>query len=547
MFDIVRGNLRTKLLLLLVSTLAVIFLAVWIGLSSMSGVISEYSSAVNTTVRYSNEVSAINVRFKTQVQEWKNTLITGRDPEQREKYWGRFNENAQKIQAAYKKLLNEMDSGDAGYNNLAKFANSYPPMIAAYKNGYQEFVAANYDISVGDKAVSGIDREPSNNLSDAVEDMISGINKTSEEIEANADSAWTITISVLVVSLIAGCSIFVWFIDVKILRPLDEVTEVSRLIASGDFTSHIAIEKQDQIGQLANNFSLIQNDLSKMLAAIVKDLGELRSLTGQLFDAFSNVKTSLDNQFVETNRVTDSMTEMASIGERIGQSVGQANEFVRNSTEQTADGLKMFEGNVDTSQSMLDATNDASEIIVNLKKDTDDIGSVVSVINGIAEQTNLLALNAAIEAARAGESGRGFAVVADEVRSLANKTQESTEQISRNINKLQQAADSAVSAMTEGKDKAVASVEQIQQSQQFMKELAEVFGKIANLNQQVDEAVSNQQHQSNVVHQGLTQISNLGETSQREAKTMEAASQVLAKVLDHIHEATQGFKLKGTK
>lgn len=546
MVDFVRSNIRTKLLLLLIATLAVIIVAVWIGLNSMSGVISEYSSAVNTTVKHSNEVAAINVRFKTQVQEWKNTLIRGSNPEQREKYWGRFNENAEKIKASYETLLKEMESDQPGYANLSKFARSYPPMIEAYKSGYQQFVNANYDIAIGDKAVSGIDREPSKNLSDAAADMIAGISETSQEIESHAATAWTLTLTVLAIALVAGCAIFIWFIDIKILRPLDEVTEVSRMIAGGDFTSRIAVNKQDQIGQLADNFALIQNDLSKMLSAIVKDLSELRILTQQLFDAFSNVKSGLDNQFAETNKVTDSMTEMAKIGDSIGESVGQANEFVRASNEQTARGLDMFEGNVKTSQRMLDATNDASDIIVKLKKDTDDIGSVVSVINGIAEQTNLLALNAAIEAARAGESGRGFAVVADEVRSLANKTQESTEQISQNINKLQQAADSAVDAMTEGKDKAVASVEQIKQSQQFMQELSEVFGKIASLNQQVDAAVSNQQDQSRAVHQGLTQISSLGDKSQQEAQTMEEASQVLANVLDHIQGAIQGFKLKKT-
>lgn len=544
MFDIVRSNLRTKLLLLLIATLSVVFIAVWVGLSAMSGVIEEYSYAVNNNVRHSSEVSELNVRFKTQVQEWKNTLIRGNDPAQQEKYWSRFNENAELIQADYKKILGELQKSDTGFKNLTEFADSYPDMISAYRRGYQQFVESGYDISVGDQAVSGIDRGPSKSLSTAVKVMINDIKETSDLIESHSNSAWTYTLIVLGIALVAGCGIFVWFIDMKILRPLDAVTEVSRLIAAGDFTSKIHVRNLDQIGQLADNFELIQNDLSKMLAAILKDLSELRGLTRELFDAFGNVKSGLESQFSETNKVTQSMTEMAKIGDSIGESVGQANEFVRSSTEQTSRGLEMFASNVNLSQSMLDATNDASEIIVKLKKDTDDIGSVVSVINGIAEQTNLLALNAAIEAARAGESGRGFAVVADEVRSLANKTQESTEQISRNISKLQHAADSAVSAMTQGKDKAVVSVEQIKQSQQFMQELAEVFGEIAKLNEDVNQAVSSQQQQSNVVHSGLNQISRLGDKSQDEAKTMEEASIVLAKVLDHIHDATQGFKLK---
>lgn len=544
MIELIRGNLRTKLLLLLISTLLTICVGVWIGLSTMSGIIDEYAAAVNKTVRYSNEVAAINVRFKIQVQEWKNTLIRGKDDDQRNKYWGRFNQNADTIQADYKALLSELDGSEAGYKELSDFAKSYPPMIAAYRDGFQQFVSAGYDIPTGDKAVSGIDRAPSKSLTASVDKMVKEIDAINELIGEHTSTAWIITLSVLAIALIAGCSIFVWFIDRKMLHPLNQVTEVSRRIAEGDFTTEIDIDKHDQVGQLANNFKLIQNDLSKMLSTILNDLSELRTLTQQLFDAFGNVKTGLDAQFVETNKVTDSMNEMAGIGESIGQSVGQANEFVRNSTEQTSRGLEMFEDNVKTSQSMLDATNDASEIIVKLKKDTDDIGSVVSVINGIAEQTNLLALNAAIEAARAGESGRGFAVVADEVRSLANKTQESTEQISQNIHTLQHAADSAVSAMTEGTDKAVASVEQIKQSQAFMQELVDVFSEIAKLNQYVDEAVGNQQKQSAAVHSGLAEIAGLGEKSQGEAKTMENASNVLAKVLDHINQSTQGFKLK---
>lgn len=138
-----------------------------------------------------------------------------------------------------------MDGSEKGYGKLSECAKSYPPMIAAYRDGYRQFVASGYDIPVGDKAVPGIDRAPSKALTAAVEAMTKEIDDSNEPIEEHTGTAWMITLVVLVIALITGCSLFVWFIDKKMLYPLNQVTEVSRRISSGDFTTEIKVESQD--------------------------------------------------------------------------------------------------------------------------------------------------------------------------------------------------------------------------------------------------------------------------------------------------------------
>ncbi|MDO6710099.1 methyl-accepting chemotaxis protein [Aliiglaciecola sp. 2_MG-2023] len=544
MFEFFYLNIRNKLLFLICSILLIILVAVYIGLSSLNSVTQEYSATVNQEVTNITHVSGLNVRFKTQVQEWKNTLIRGKDPEQLEKYWGRFVENGQTIVTQYSNILNNMSEQHPAYSHVKDFSVSYPKMLQAYESGYDAFLTSGFDIGVADNSVKGIDRAPTESLNNAVEATNQYVLGLKKQIESRASSVFIYTNVIIIVTILICILAVSWFINASVLTPLNRLTDVSKQIASGDFTGEIESTTRDQIGLVTDNVKLIQNDLSKMLSRILGELKELGEIINNLVEGFQTVKHGLKSQVDLTQKTNDRVEQLTQTGNDIDGAIKKASKFVASSTKEADQGRTVFKQNVMISQSVMDATNYASDIISTLKKDSDDIGDVVNVINSIADQTNLLALNAAIEAARAGGAGRGFAVVADEVRNLANKTQQSTQLISQNVQKLQNAADEAVSAMAQGKIQAADGLHQAESSLGIIDALSQSFSKIHDLNLQVQDAVGLQQLQNSNVNNDISEIVALSESSQLAVNRMEDASKVLSSIFESIHLATRDFKTK---
>src|SRR5690606_10482339 len=188
---------------------------------------------------------------------------------------------------------------------------------------------------------------------------------------------------------------------------------------------------------------------------------------------------------------------------------------------------------------LADDIRSGAQVVHKLADETTSIGSALDVIRSIAEQTNLLALNAAIEAARAGEQGRGFAVVADEVRSLAQRVQDSTDQIKKMLDQLQRSSEEAVFVMNARSDSANKCAEQAQHAGTVIHEISRHSQQINDANGQIAVSVNQQNVTVESINQNVIQLRDEMESVFTSIKRNADSARTLAELSSRMTRSIQ--------
>ncbi|MFT2109572.1 methyl-accepting chemotaxis protein [Marinomonas sp. 2405UD68-3] len=355
-----------------------------------------------------------------------------------------------------------------------------------------------------------------------MEDKLSSdiLSDAGKELDSITMDIWiTDAISIGVIGLVVVIvTLFVRQVSSQIQSLIQSMSQASE---KKDVSVRSRVLSSDELGNCASYFNNMMDTFEKTLSQIESNSIQLAAASEETTNITSSTAGNLDQQKSETTQVATATEEMSVSIKDVSsnaENILQSANLVEKNTESGVKGVSLTVQNM---RKLKDDMSKANEQVKQLRASSGEIHSIVDVIKAVAEQTNLLALNAAIEAARAGEKGRGFAVVADEVRTLAQRTQESTNQIESMVTRFQLDSDNVATSIEASTVKVDGSV---QQTELLSSQLNEIQKSVAHINSQCVQVTSITQDQ--VVATGEI-AKKVGSIDSLSTVNFEAGSQIM--------------------
>ncbi|MFC7302015.1 methyl-accepting chemotaxis protein [Cognatiluteimonas weifangensis] len=323
-----------------------------------------------------------------------------------------------------------------------------------------------------------------------------------------------------------------------IMRLLDEMGS----LAEGDLTVKATVT-EDMTGAIADSINFAVEQLRSLVQTITDTSVQVASSAQETQATAMHLAEAAEHQAHEINSASDRINEIAASINQVSKNSAESAEVAQRSVRIATNGAGVVRQTIAGMDSIRDQIQETSKRIKRLGESSQEIGSIVELINDISEQTNILALNAAIQAASAGEAGRGFAVVADEVQRLAERSSNATKRIESLVQTIQADTNEAVSSMEQTTSEVVAGARLAEDAGTALGEIENVSTNLADLIQGISSAAQQQTAAASNITEAMNTIQSItAQTSQGASQTAESIGN-LAQLAADLRRSVADFKL----
>jgi methyl-accepting chemotaxis protein len=351
----------------------------------------------------------------------------------------------------------------------------------------------------------------------------------------------------------------------RMVTYLKEMAAVSESIAGGNL--NVEVKPRSNSDTLGNAFARMTNGLRGLVRNVRDAASQVASASSQVAGASDesakislqtssaidevtstmhemsvNVQNMVKSTQVQASSVSEtsaSIDQMVASIQRVADTAKVLLDISNRSREEVHSGISTMEKATEGLNKINTTIGASGQIIGALGQRADDIGKIIEVIDDLAEQTNLLALNAAIEAARAGEHGLGFAVVADEVRKLAEKSAQSTKEISELIQSIQKEARKAVENMDQSTSIVNEGLSLGEDLNTALRKISNVVTEVYKFAQEIGAATNEQSHGSTQIARATTRLNEITHEINSAVEEQASGAHAVVKAMERMRELVQ--------